>query len=61
MVDYFSMLGRGDSSSQKGYFSSVKEDLRRRKIETDAEYKKYGDLYIKLGFLCGLLVLILIV
>ena len=61
LVDYFSMLGKGDSSSQKGYFSSVKDDLRQRKIETDAEYKKYGDLYIKLGFLCGLLVLILIV
>ena len=61
LMDYFSMLGRGDSSSQKSYFSSVKEELIKRKNEADVEYKKYGDLYIKLGFLCGLLVLILIV
>ena len=27
--DYFSMLGRGDSLSQRGYFSSVKSNLNR--------------------------------
>lgn len=61
VADYFSMLGRGDSFSQKGYFSSVKETLASLlKSSTDAS-KRYGDLYIKLGFLCGLLILILII
>ncbi len=59
--DYFFMLGKGDSASQKGYFSSVKESLLAARKEAETEAKRYGDLYIKLGFLCGLLILILIV
>lgn len=57
--DYFLMLGKGDSASQKGYFSSVKETLAKLQKETETACKQYGDLYIKLGFLCGLLILIL--
>lgn len=59
--DYFLMLGRGDSASQKGYFSSVKERLSTLCDSAEKDCKKYGDLYIKLGFLCGLLILILII
>ncbi len=59
--DYFSMLGRGDSISQKGYFSSIKERLSALQEEAEKTAKRYGDLYVKLGFLCGLLILILIV
>ncbi|MBE5746683.1 MAG: hypothetical protein E7352_00700 [Clostridiales bacterium] len=58
--DYFLMLGKGDSASQKGYFSSVKESLARLQKESEETCKRYGDLYIKIGFLCGLLILILI-
>lgn len=59
--DYFSMLGKGDSASQKGYFSSIKERLLSLRKEAEADAKRYGDLYVKIGFLCGLLILILIV
>jgi len=59
--DYFSMLGKGDSASQKTYFSSIKESIIKLEKEAVENSKKYGDLYIKLGFLCGLLILILIV
>ncbi len=59
--DYFLMLGKGDSVSQKGYFSAVKEPLSKLQTESETACKKYGDLYIKIGFLCGLLILILIV
>ncbi len=59
--DYFKMLGRGDSASQKVYFSSIKEQLVKLLSQAESTYKKYGDLYIKLGFLCGLLILILII
>lgn len=61
IFDYFSMLGRGDSLSQKGYFSSVKETLSSHVKSSANACKRYGDLYIKLGFLCGLLILILII
>ncbi len=59
--DYFLMLGKGDSASQKGYFSSVSGTLSKLQSESEERAKRYGDLYVKLGFLCGLLILILIV
>ena len=59
--DYFLTLGKGDTLSQKSYFSSVKERLIKLESETEKQAKKYGDLYIKMGFLFGLLLLILIV
>ncbi|MBQ7831552.1 MAG: hypothetical protein IJ393_05725, partial [Clostridia bacterium] len=59
--EYFLMLGKGDSLSQRNYFSSVREKLVKIENETELQAKKYGDLYIKIGFLCGLLFLILIV
>ncbi len=58
--DYFQMLGKGDSASQKAYFSSVKERLQTRRKNAEECCKRYGDLYIKLGFLCGLFIVILI-
>ena len=59
--DYFLMLGKGDTASQKGYFSSLKEKLKKLQNESESVCKRYADLYIKLGFLCGLLILILII
>lgn len=59
--DYFLMLGKGDSASQKAYFSSIKDTLSKLQGEAEESSKRYGDLYIKMGFLCGLLLLILII
>ena len=61
LEDYFKMLGKGDSASQKTYFSAAKEWIAKLYGDAENEYKKYGDLYIKLGFLCGLLILILMI
>ena len=61
LEDYFMMLGKGDSASQKGYFSAVKDSLVKLENESSNEAKRYGDLYVKIGFLCGLLILILMV
>lgn len=61
VFDYFLMLGRGDSTSQKGYFSAVKDMILKLHTEAILARKRYGDLYIKIGFLCGLLILILLV
>ncbi len=59
--DYFLMLGKGDSVSQKGYFTAVKDTLSKLQAQSADACKRYGDLYIKIGFLCGLLILILII
>ncbi len=61
VTDYFLMVGKGDSGSQNAYFSSVKEPIAKLRQKAENDAKRYGDLYVKLGFLCGLLILILIV
>ena len=61
VCDYLSMLGKGDSASQKAYFGSIKEQLKKLESNAGEIGKKYADLYIKLGFLCGLFILILII
>ncbi|MBE5744562.1 MAG: hypothetical protein E7355_00290 [Clostridiales bacterium] len=58
--DYFAMLGKGDSSSQKNHFSTYKNSLFELEKQATETCKKYVDLYIKLGFLFGLFILILI-
>ncbi len=60
VADYFLMLGKGDSASQKNYFSSMREVLKKQQEEAESICKKYADLYIKIGFLLGLLILILV-
>ena len=59
--EYFQMLGKGDSVSQKTYFSSMKERIEIQRKTAEEQTKKYGDLYVKIGFLFGLFVLILII
>ena len=58
--EYFEMLGKGDSISQKTYFSSIREKINILRKTAEENCKKYGDLYIKLGFLCGLFIVILL-
>ena len=55
------MLGKGDSFSQKGYFATSKDALEKLYVEAENNCKKYVHLYIKLGFLCGLTLLILLI
>ena len=59
-TDYFSMLGRGDSASQRGYFTAKSAYLNEKKALTEKEAKSRGELYIKLGLLAGLAFVILI-
>lgn len=59
LADYVSMLGRGDSHSQSGYFTAQKDGLEKRRLQTEHEAKTRGDLYLKLGFLAGLALIIL--
>ena len=58
--EYFQTVGRADSQSQKGYFSSAKIKLDSLKSKGDDDSKKYTDLYTKLGFLAGLAMMIVL-
>ena len=61
VFDYFLNLGKGNSNTQNTYYNGIKERLKSLKEQAEKEDKRYGDLFIKLGFLCGLLFLILII
>ncbi len=61
VVNYFSMLGKGDSHSQKAYFSSMNDVLKKAEVQAVSNCKKYSELYLKMGFLIGLLIIILII
>ena len=60
-AEYFSAFGRGDSLSQKGYFTQAGNRLQALKIKAEDESKKYVELYTKMGFLCGLAILIILI
>ena len=60
-AEYFSAFGRGDSLSQKGYFSQARNHLQALKQKAEEECKKYVELYTKMGFLCGLAILIILI
>ncbi len=59
--EYFSVFGKGDTASQKSYFSQAGNSISSLKTKAEDDYKKYSDLYTKLGFLCGLAVMVIIV
>lgn len=59
--DYFFMIGKSDAASQKTYLSAVRAEIAELKRINEDTYKKYFSLYLKLGFLAGLILIILIV
>lgn len=61
VVEYFKQLGKGDSDSQKILFSNRSNDLKQCKDKAETEYKKYAELYVKLGVLIGLAIIIVII
>ena len=61
IIEYFKQLGKGDTDSQKSLFSVRAKDLEILKDKTEKEYKKYAELYVKLGVLVGLAIIIVII
>ncbi len=58
--DYFSMLGKSDAMSQKNYLLSTKQEIENTKQMAERDCTRYCSLYLKLGFLFGLFLIILI-
>ena len=58
--DYIVNLGKTDALSQIDYLNGRKAALEKRKNESAQEYKKYSSLYIKIFFLVGVLIAVLI-
>ena len=58
--DYFLSLGQSDYLSQIDYLNGRKVTLLKMKDESEANYKKYSSLYIKIFFLLGVMIAILL-
>ena len=58
--DYIINLGKTDALSQIDYLNGRKTALEKYKNESAQEYKKYSSLYIKIFFMVGVLIAVLI-
>lgn len=58
--EYVINLGKTDPLSQVDYLSEKKLQLKKYKDESEADYKKYGSLYIKIFFMIGVLLAVLL-
>ena len=61
LADYFGLIGRSDAASQRTFLSAARAELAEKKKSAEEAYKKYFALYLKLGFLAGLILVVLIV
>lgn len=59
--DYLRNLGESDSITQLKFLKSVEEYLGEKNKSVNDEYKKYRPLYIKLGFLFGLIAFVILI
>ena len=57
--DYFINLGKSDALSQIDYLNGKKEILAKYRDESQLNYKKYSSLYVKIFFMLGILMAVL--
>ncbi len=58
--DYIYNLGKTDALSQIDYLNGKKAILAKYKEESFSDYKKYGSLYVKVAFMAGVLMAVLL-
>lgn len=60
LKDYILNLGKTDALSQVDYLNERKLILKKYKEESYTDYKKYSSLYVKIFFLIGVMVAVLL-
>ena len=58
--EYTVNLGKSDAVSQIDYLNGRKASLAKCKEESFTEYKKYSSLYVKIFFMIGVLMAVLL-
>ena len=58
--DYTENLGMTDALSQVDYLTERKSILKKYKEESFADYKRYSSLYVKIFFLIGVTIAVLL-
>ena len=61
LKNYFYNVGKTDSSSQIKFLNSVNSKIAENLTKAEKDEKSYRKLYLKLGFLTGLALLIIII
>ena len=61
LSDFFMKLGLGDTDSQKIYVKSYKNTFEKKASESWQNFKKYSNLYLKIGFMFGLTLMIVVI
>jgi hypothetical protein len=59
-IDYLKTIGNGDRITQTKFVESASEQLKDKLKSAENDEKKYKKTYIKLGFLIGLISLIIL-
>ena len=60
ILEYTENLGKTDASSQIDYLNGRSVLLKKYKEESYEDYKKYSKLYVKIFFLAGVLIAVLL-
>lgn len=58
---YVSNLGKSDYETQKKYLSEMDSVILKKLTEAEEDEKKYKNIYLKLGFAIGLIILIILI
>ncbi len=58
--DYTVNLGKTDAMSQVDYLTEKKAVLKKYKEESVSDYKRYSSLYVKIFFMLGVMVAVLL-
>lgn len=61
VIKYLQTLGTSDKPSQLSFLNSMETDLEKYRLTAENKRKKYRPLFVKLGFLFGLIIFILII
>ena len=61
LIKYLQALGTTDKNSQLNFLNSMENELETFRLSAETKNKRYRPLFVKLGFLAGLIVFILII
>ena len=61
VTEYFSVLGKGDTTSQINALTSFKEEFSKIAIEKKKEFEKSYKVTLKVGFSIGIMLFILVI
>lgn len=61
LEDYFLKIGKSNSQVENGFLNSLTDEITNKSTQSAINEVKYKKLYIKIGFLLGLMLFILLI